>query len=395
MSKKALVTASVASMIDLFNMDNIHILQNMGYEVDVAANFEFGSVTSKERIQEFKEELKEQGINVHHTPVPRSIGDVKNIWSSYKELRELCLENKYDIIHTQTPIGGVVTRMAARKIRKKGCKVIYMAHGFHFFKGAPKKNWILFYTIEKFCSKFTDVLITINQEDYKRANKFYAKKVYYVPGIGLDIDKFQKSTRNRSELRKELGINENDYVVISVGELTKRKNQETMIRSMAKIQDKEIRYVMVGIGECEESDRKLVQELGVEEKVIFAGYRKDIGDLLHMADCFVFPSNQEGLPVALMEAMAAGLPVICSNIRGNNDLITDGVEGRLLETYDIGGYAMAIEEVKQNCALADKYRKNARIKIVKFGIENVRSLMTDIYGEMENERKSSSSDVDL
>lgn len=395
MSKKALITASVASMIDLFNMDNIHILQNMGYEVDVAANFEFGSVTSKERIQEFKEELKAQGIKVYHVPIPRSIGDVKNIQSSYKRLKALCMENNYDIVHTQTPIGGVVTRLAARKIRKKGCKVIYMAHGFHFFKGAPKKNWLLFYTVEKFCSMFTDVLITINQEDYKRAKKFYASKVYYVPGIGLDIEKFQRSTRSSNELREELGIGKNEYVVISVGELTKRKNQETVIRSMAMIQDKQIRYVMVGIGECEEADKKLVHELGIEEKVIFAGYRKDIGDLLHMADCFVFPSNQEGLPVALMEAMAAGLPIICSDIRGNNDLITDGVEGRLLEIYDVEGYAKAIEEVKRDLALADKYRKNARIKIEKFGIENIRCLMKDIYGEIENGKDSSSSDVNL
>lgn len=395
MGKKALITASVASMIDLFNMDNIHILQDMGYEVEVAANFEFGSVTSKERIEEFKEELKSQGIKVHHVPVPRSIGDVKNILGSYKQLKNLCMENKYDIIHTQTPIGGVVTRFAARKIRKAGSKVIYMAHGFHFFKGAPKKNWILFYTIEKFCSLFTDVLITINKEDYERAKKFHAKKVYYVPGIGLDIDKFQKSKKNSHQLRSELGLQDSDYVVVSVGELTKRKNQETVIRSMAKVTDKQIRYVMVGIGECEEADKRLVQELGVEEKVVFAGYRKDIGDLLHMADCFVFPSNQEGLPVALMEAMAAGLPIICSDIRGNSDLITDGLEGRLLGIYDVDGFAKAMEEIKQNSALADKYKKNARAKIEKFGIENVRSFMKDIYGEIENEKNSSGSNVNL
>ena len=169
MKKKALMTASVASMIDLFNMDNIRILQQLGYEVHVASNFKFGSITSQERVDAFRKELKEAGIRVCHIPIPRSIGDIKNIVCSYRQMKRLLEKERYAIVHTQSPIGGVVTRLAAGRIRKHGGKVIYTAHGFHFFKGALKKNWMLFYPIEKFLSRYTDVLITINQEDYQRA----------------------------------------------------------------------------------------------------------------------------------------------------------------------------------------------------------------------------------
>ncbi len=381
---KALMTASVASMIDLFSMDNIRILQQLGYQVEVAANFEFGSITSQKRVETFREKLLQEGIKVYHVPIPRSIADVKNIVLSYKMLKKICEKEQYDIIHTQSPIGGVVARLAAKGIRKKGTKVVYTAHGFHFYQGAPKKNWILFYTIEKFLAKYTDVLITINKEDYEVAKKFSAQKVCYVPGIGIEIEKFQKSPDNRLELRKALGLKADDFVVLSVGQLSKRKNQQMMIRAMAELKEhKDIRYVIVGLGECEERDRELIRQLKLEKKVILTGYRSDINHLLHMADCFAFPSLQEGLPVALMEAMAAGLPVVCSNIRGNKDLVTDRIHGRILEPQDAEGYANAILELKENPSKARQYCENAQEKIIEFGNKKVRAVMEGIYKELK------------
>lgn len=381
--KKALVTASVASMIDLFNMDNIHTLQELDYEVHVASNFAFGSITSQDRVEVFRQELETAGIFVHHVPIPRSIFDIKNIWSSYKQMRQLCEQEQYDIVHTQSPIGGVVARLAAKKLRKKGTTVIYTAHGFHFFSGAAKKNWILFYPIEKYLSRHTDVLITINQEDTNRAERFHAKKVCYVPGIGIDIEKFQQQPDSRTKLREDLGISENDFVLMSVGQLSKRKNQETIIRAMAQIPDKNVKYLIVGLGELEEADHKLSEDLGVRERVIFAGYRSDVNELLHAADCFVFPSLQEGLPVSLMEAMAAGVPVICSRIRGNTDLVTDGMEGVLVQAMDVEGYAEAIMEMKTQPLLRSKCCENARRKIQEFSIERVHEKMKQIYEDIE------------
>lgn len=377
--KKALMMASVASMIDLFNMDNIRILQSLGYEVQVAANFAFGSITSQERVEAFRQELEETGIKAWDIPVPRSIGDWKNISRSYQMLRELCDREQYSIVHTQSPIGGVVGRLAAKGLRKKGSHVIYTAHGFHFFDGAPKKNWILFYPVEKFLSRYTDILITINQEDYRRAQKFHAKNVCYVPGIGVDVDRFGQVSDERDRLRAEFGFSEQDFVVMSVGQLSRRKNQETIIRAMAQIPDEKIRYLIVGQGEMEEKDRELIRELGLQKRVILAGYRGDIDQLLHMADGFVFPSLQEGLPVALMEAMAAGIPVICSKIRGNTDLVTDGQEGRLADSLDVAGFSEAIMELKEHPDLRETYSRNAREKIQGFAIGRVHEEMERIY----------------
>lgn len=366
--KKALIVATIGGFICAFERNDIKLLKNLGYEVFIACN-------TKGR----EEELEQLDCTVVHLPIERNPLKKQNM-ISYKKLKTLMEKEKFDLVHCHTPVGGVLARLAAKKYRKIGTKVMYTAHGFHFFKGAPLINWLVYYPIEKWLSKYTDILITINHEDYEKAmKKFKAKKVQYVPGIGLNISKFQRSGENVCKVRKSIGIQDSDYVVISVGELTKRKNQETVIRAMAKIKDKDVRYVIVGIGECEEDDRKLVQELGLEEKVIFVGYRKDIGDLLHMADCFVFPSNQEGLPVALMEAMAAGLPIICSDIRGNSDLITDGVEGRLLDTYDVEGYAKAIDEMKNNRELVELFQRNAKKKIQEFSIEKVHNDMKEIY----------------
>jgi len=382
--KKALVTASVASMIDLFNMDNIRILQEAGYEVHVAANFAFGSITSQERVEEFRKELLDAGVLVYHIPIPRSIRAIKNILLSYRQMKQLIETEEYHIVHTQSPIGGVITRFAAGKVRKKGTRVIYTAHGFHFFCGASKLNWLLFYPIERVLSRYTDVLITINQEDYDRANTFHAGEVCYVPGIGVDVDRLQASAGKREDLRKEFGFSEEDFVFLSVGQLSKRKNQETIIRVLEKLPDEHIKYLVVGLGEMEENDRELISRHNLEDRVVLAGYRADIVALMQMADAFVFPSLQEGLPVALMEAMAVGLPVIASRIRGNTDLIRDGVEGRLVEPMDIEGYARAMTEIIHQPQKAQEYGINAKKRMRRFNIECVHTKMKEIYEKFEN-----------
>ena len=382
MKKKALMTASVASMIDLFNRNNIQILQEMGYEVHVAANFKEGNITSDERVREFRKELKQNGVKVIHVPIPRSIFRIKDILISYFQLKKLCGKENYALVHTQSPIGGVVARMAAASSRETGTRIIYTAHGFHFFQGAPLQNWLLFYPIEKLLSLCTDALITINREDYRRAKTFSAKEVRYVPGIGIDTKKISASRKDCLFIRKEFGFSEKDFIVISVGQLSKRKNQEVIIRAMAQIKDASIKYLLVGLGEKEAEYRELIKTLSLQDRVILAGYREDVPELLHMADVFVFPSLQEGLPVALMEAMAAGIPAVCGKIRGNMDLITHGIEGVLAEPEDSKAFAEAIVELKKNPDKAMFYRKNAKKKIRGFSVEVVAGGMREIYGEM-------------
>ncbi len=186
--KKVLIVASVASMIDQFNMQNINILKQQGYEVHVAANFEKGSTISEERLLEFKKELKNLNVLYFQVDFSRRIGNIGQNIKAYKQIKEIIKQNKYKFIHCHSPIGGVCGRIAAKTT---GTKVMYTAHGFHFYKGAPMKNWVLYYPIERVLSYLTDVLITINNEDYELSkNKMKSKSLYYIPGVGVDVSNF-------------------------------------------------------------------------------------------------------------------------------------------------------------------------------------------------------------
>lgn len=320
--KKALILASVASMIDQFNMQNIRLLLEEGYAVDVIANFKQGNTISQKRIVELENELAQMGVTVLDVPIPRKISDIKGIISSYEIVKKRCDDMHYALVHCHSPIGGVIARLAAKKSRKMGTRVIYTAHGFHFYKGAPKKNWLIFYPIEKLCSRWTDVLITINKEDFEFAKKkMNAKQIEYVPGIGIDTQKFVLENFNKVSKRKELGLSEESVVLLSVGELNQNKNHETIVRALGEIDNRNLHYVIAGQGEKKRYLKELAESLGVNLHLL--GYRTDIPELYNMADIFVFPSFREGLSVSLMEAMASGLPCIVSEIRGNVDLIDE------------------------------------------------------------------------
>jgi len=377
--KKALMLSSVASMIDQFNMENIKILKNLGYEVHVLANFSFGNTTSDERTKEFKKELQNMGIKVYNVPIPRKITAIKEMIFSYKKIKEICSENNYNILHCHSPIGGVLARLAFKDFRKKGGKLIYTAHGFHFFKGAPIKNWIIFYPIEKFCSKYTDCLITINKEDYKRAKGFKAKEVKYVPGIGIDTEKIKDIKRDRKKL-KEFGIEEEDIVLISVGELNKNKNQEIIIKALSKIENRNnIKYILCGKGENLEYLRNISLSLKIEKNILFVGYRKDVLNILKSSDIFCFSSKREGLSVAMMEAMACNLPVVCSKIRGNTDLVLENKGGFLYDFNDIDNFKYGIERLINDKKLRKDMGQFNFHRIKEFDKENVNAIMKKIY----------------
>ena len=374
--RTALMIASVGTMIDSFNRDNIRLLSGLGYEVHVAANFVEGN-PSISRMEKFRQELEQQGVNSFHIPMPRNPYKFGRIITSYKMVKKLVEEHQYDIVHCHSPVGGVVARLACRKARKNGTKVLYTAHGFHFFKGASKTAWLVYYPIEKMCSYFTDVLITINQEDHQRAAELHAKQNVYIPGVGVNTQEFRKIEINTAKKRAQLGIAEGDFLFISVGELSHRKNHETAIRALAKIEDSTCKYLIAGTGPLDSQLKQLVDKLGLKERVIFAGYRSDIKELLHASNAFVFPSIQEGLPVALMEAMAVGLPVVCSRIRGNVDLVENGQGGYLYAPMDVDGFAEGMKKLVHN-ELSSMGMVNMET-MEKFDIRTVNTEMEKIY----------------
>lgn len=377
---KALVLASVASMIDQFNMQNIQLLLDNGYQVDVACNCKEGNTTSDERVHGLIKRLNDKGAPVIHVPIPRRITDVKGISNSINQVKKLCDENHYNLVHCHSPIGSVVARIAARDGRKRGTKVIYTAHGFHFYEGAPLQNWILFYPVEKICSKWTDVLITINKEDYAFAKKHMnAGRVEYVPGVGVDTKAFQLENFDKYSKRKELGIKADDFFVLSVGELNQNKNQEVIVRAIAKLNNPKIQYFIAGKGDRADYLQELAKQLNVNLHLL--GYRTDIVELLNTADMYAFPSYREGLSVALMEAMSAGLPCVVSNIRGNVDLIEEGVGGYLSRPDDIEGFLFAINELVIRRDKRGLFSDNNKKTVKNFDIECVVNRMREIYFE--------------
>lgn len=375
--KKVLMLASVASMIDQFNMQNIEILQEQGYEVHVAANFEQGSSSSKERVEEFKKELKEKNILYFQIDFSRKVTNIPQNIKAYKQIKKILKDNKYEFVHCHSPIGGVCGRLAAKATNTK---VIYTAHGFHFYKGAPKLNWIIYYPIEKVLSYITDILITINKEDYELAKrKMKASKIKYVPGVGVDTNKFGNVDVDRLAKRKELELCEDSIVLFSVGELNKNKNHEVIIRAIAKLNNPNIHYLIAGRGSLESYLSELSKNLNLENQVHLLGFRTDISELYSIADIFCFPSYREGLSLALMEVMASGLPVICSNIRGNRDLIHLEKGGFLCESSNVDEFAKNIKFLAEKSAIRSRMSIYNKEFINNFDIDKVRKHMKTIY----------------
>ena len=375
---KALIVASVASMIDQFNMQNIDLLLENGYDVDVACNCKEGNTISDERITELISKLKKKNVTVYHVPIPRNITNLTDIICSIKFIKKICVENKYTLMHCHSPIGSVVARIAAISERKKGMKVIYTAHGFHFYKGAPKKNWLIFYPIEKICSSFTDILITINKEDYTFAKKHMkAKRIEYVPGVGIDTKKFIIPDFNVVEKKAELGLEDKDIMILSVGELNQNKNHEIVIRAISKLSNPKIHYFIAGKGDKEQYLKKLSNDLNVDVHLL--GYRTDIVELLNTADIFAFPSFREGLSVALMEAMASGLPCVASKIRGNVDLIEENVNGFLCDAKNVDSFVISLNKLIVNKELRKQMKLTSLRKIKQNDIANIIKSMSKIY----------------
>lgn len=334
--KKILITATVQSHICQFHLPLIKKLKEKGYCVDVAAKNNL----------DLKPGLSLEGADiVYDVPFSRSPMSTDNL-KAYKELKKIIDKNNYDVIYCNTPMGSVVTRLAAKKQRKFGAKVIYTAHGFHFFDGASKKNWMIYYPVEKLMARLTDVLITINKEDYERAKrKFDIPQIEYIHGVGFDKNRFSDLSESiREGIRKKFSIPQNAKVMISVGELNDNKNQISVIEAMKKINDKNLYYIVCGNGANEKKLKSTAQAYGLEKNVVFPGYRRDLNVLFMAADIFIHSSYREGLPLSVLEAMSAGLKAVCSDIRGIRDIIIDGENGLLINPKSVDDIADKIKK---------------------------------------------------
>lgn len=367
--KKVLFVATVDSHIELFHLPYLKYFKDKKYEVHVATE-------SNKKIKYCDKKIQ--------IPIKRSPFKLQNL-KSIKALKKVVDAEKYDIVHCHTPMGGVVARLAARKARKNGTRVIYTAHGFHFYKGAPLKNWLLFYPVEKYLAKYTDTLITINDEDYKRAKKkFSCNRVYKIHGIGVDENKFKgKLTKTQKKtLRKKLCLSENDFVITYVAELIHRKNQAMAIECMRLLKCRgvgDIKLLLIGKDSYDGKYQKLVDKLDLNNEVKFLGFRKDVGKIMQISDLEIGTSRQEGLGLHLAEAMLLNIPVIATVDRGHKELIKNNYNGFLVKQNDGRELAADIAILVNNDKLGKKIAANGKKTVKKFLLSNVIKEMVGIY----------------
>jgi len=371
---KILFVTTISNTVNAFLIPHIKMLMEHGHQVDVAFNID----------QVVKPDIEKIGCKVHIIPFQRSPLRKEN-YLAYKQLKKLISDENYDIVHTHTPVASAIVRLACRHL--KNVEVFYTAHGFHFFKGAAIKNWLIYYPIEKWLSKYTDVLITINKEDYQRAKKsFKAERVEYIPGVGLDTKKFTNVTIDKSAKRKELGLPEDALVLLSVGELNKNKNHEIVIKALVQLNNSKIHYVICGQGPLENYLKYLIKEVGLEKQVHLLGFRRDIAEICKASDMFAFPSRREGLGLAALEAMASGLPLITSNVHGILDYSADGVTGFNCSPNNSEGFAKAINRLILNPELRRVMGQHNLEAVKRFDIDNISKDMARIYQTVRSRR---------
>ena len=372
--KKVLFVATVVKTHMMqFHIPYLKMFQEMGWETAVASKNDY------ENPEDCQIPYCDAYYDIPFARLPWKRSNIR----AYRMLKKIIDEGNFDIIHCHTPVGAMIARLAALAARKKGTKVIYTAHGFHFFKGAPLLNWLLFYPAEWLLAPVTDVLITINKEDYARARKqLRAKRIEYVPGVGIQTEKFRERSIDRKAKRASLGYGDADFLLLTVAEMTPNKNHITILKAMALLKDREefrhIHYLICGRGEMWASLEESARELGIADHVNFLGYRTDAPELYKASDLFLFVTFREGLSVALMEAMSSGMPIVCAKIRGNTDLIDDGVSGLFSENHPeaVAEHILAMYRDPQRRQLLGKA---AAEKALLFDDKNVLNQVKEIY----------------
>lgn len=356
---KVLLVANVAKEhVNKFHIPTIKYLQAKGWQVDVACSVD-AEVPAGDHV-----------YNMSWKRSPFTLGTFKGI----KELKALLAKEKYDIVYCHTPVGGMVARFAARKFRKEGVKVVYCAHGLHFYKGASLVNWLLFYPMEKWMAKMTDMFITINSEDYERVKKDFNKEmqVEMIHGIGVNFDRLdiENKAEVRSEYRKQMSIPDDAEVLIYVAEILKNKNQQMLIHALREMHDKGRKsYLLLpGPNHSKGEYQKLADDLGLHDYVKFLGWRSDIGQLMAASDICVASSIREGFGINLVEAQYCHLPVVAVTNRGHRAIIKDGETGYLIPMNDSKMMAERVIQVLDN---KEEYNRLSNIDVTAYKSESI------------------------
>ena len=380
--KKALLVTTVSGFVPQFEMNNVRLLQEMGYEVHYASNFGVPMY----RIDE--EELKARGMILHDIPLQKEPGRVRQNTVAVGMLRRLMQEEGFSIVHCHNPMGSVAARIAAARVNPRPF-VIYTTHGLHYFKGAPAVNRV-FDLAERLLAHKTDLIITINQEDCERAAGYRLRKggkAALIPGVGVDLDRFCPRPELRRQVREELNVPDNAFHLVTAAELNDNKNHRVVIEAIARMGRKDLIYSLCGSDAVSRSTsaqlKKLIRENGLEQQVRFLGLRSDMERVLQSADVFAFPSKREGLGLAAIEALACGIPVIASDNRGSREYLKDGVNGIRCRAESAEDFQRAIERFMDDKAFRLACADAARASIARFDRRETEKIMRALYEEAD------------
>ncbi len=373
--RKVLFVTTISGFLPQFEKNDVKLLREMGCEIHYASNFRNPVYTFDEK------ELKSQGIILHHIDIAKSPVKIRENFVAIRQLRTVIEENDIDIIHCHNPMGGVAGRVASGT-GKRRAYVIYTAHGFHFYKGAPLFNWLLFYPVERFLARFTNQLVTINKEDYIRAKGFRLRpggNIVQIHGVGVNPERFCPDGRAAGSMRKSLGIPRDAFHIVTAAELNPNKNQKVVIEAIARLGKKDIYYSICGKGNNEKELRRLVSERHLEQQVRFWGYRTDMEEVLRSADCFAFPSRREGLGVPAIEALLCGVPLIAADNRGTREYAINNINSVVCRPDSVEDFQEAIYFLYQDAGARGRMADACRASAGKFTINETGKTMKEVY----------------
>lgn len=380
-NKKVLFCATVDYHFQVFHLPYLQWFVNEGWEVHVAANGQLALPFVHHK---------------HAIPIQRSPFHPHNI-IAYKRLKQLIQQHRFQLIHCHTPMGGVLARLAARASKKEGTQVIYTAHGFHFYRGAPLLNWLVYYPLEKILAHMTDCLITINEEDHHLAlqRKFKAKRIERVHGVGVDTERYHPQDQvARNHLRKPFGFYQDDFLMFNAAEFNDNKNQQLLIHVLALMRHDvpRAKLLLAGEGHLRKRCEWLARRLGVGDRVFFLGYREDIASLLPLCDVALAASKREGLPVNVMEAMACGLPIVATDIRGHRELVATGENGYLVKDENKQQFAAHLIDLAHSAPLRRAMGSASIKRMAHYSLQRVSEQMINIYAHFGGEGSETESE---
>ena len=370
--KKVLLTATVQSHITQFHRPLAEVLHEHGYELHVAARNNLGEKNG------LSLDFADKVFDVPFSRSPKSLDNAK----AYFQLKKILAADTYEVVHCNTPMGGIVTRLAAVKARKQGTRVFYTAHGFHFYKGASKKNWLVFYPVEKIMAGFCDTLITITKEDRRLAGQKFHTNVEHIHGVGVYTERYHAvSDAGKLQMRSKERLKDSDFVILCTGELNQNKNQKALIKAAAELKESipGLKILLAGNGPLEQELRMQIRELGVEDAVRLLGYRTDLEKVTPAADLVVSCSYREGLPLNILEAMLCRKPVVASVNRGHRELVRTGYNGYLVPPDSPAKYAEAIKKIYSSRELAEQLGENGFRMAQPYTAASVKKELSRIY----------------